>query len=138
MSHIFLGTLHFRQCCWRQKGCQGSLTTKAWFEKIWFPFGRNYYSLNSSERNPPHQACHLAHLRTQWTGSLSLSPLFQGWLWTYIHAHYIHPRLSTQHLGMSRTGLNLRILTYISMKCTFALSLLSVCESCLLCSMSII
>ena len=56
--------IHLRQCCWRQKSCQGSLTTEAWFENIWSPFGRNYHSLNSSERNSSHQARHLAHLRS--------------------------------------------------------------------------
>lgn len=83
--------IHLRQCCWRQKSCQGSLTTEAWFEKIWSPFGRNYHSLNSSERNSSHQACHLSHLRSQWTGHL-LSSFFLFYfiyIFLYYECHFI-------------------------------------------------
>lgn len=80
--HIIPDIIYFWKRCWRQTSCQGSLATKAWSENSRSPCSRYCYSLNSPERNPSHQACHLAYLGTQWTGCFHLSPTFCEWILT--------------------------------------------------------
>lgn len=94
-AFLYTGILYFRKCRWRQKSCQRSFAAKTWAEKGWFAPGWNHYSLDSPERNPPYQTCHLANFGTQWPSFSHFSSVysalrcyFSSIIWTLLIGHY--------------------------------------------------